>query len=61
MSEKTMKKYFITNPKGDIAGTVWTRAAAREHRIAFHEKIVQVEYKVKPNGTIEIINQKPVR
>lgn len=62
MSNKTLKKYFITDAKrGRITGVEKSRDDAREFRIPFREKIVQVEYNVKPNGTIEIINQKPVR
>lgn len=68
MSNKTRKKYFVVYPgsnmendDGYISGQFRTRESAREFRVPFDEKIVKVEYTVKPNGMIEIINQKQVR
>lgn len=61
MSNETLKQYFITAPSGAIQGIERSRDDARSFRIPFKEKIVQVEYKIKPNGTIEIVNQKQVR
>lgn len=61
MSNKTLKQYFVTAPNGAIQGIEHSRKDAREFRIPFQEKIVKVEYAVKSNGMIEIINQKQVR
>ena len=61
MSNKTLKQYFVTAPNGAIQSIEHSRKDAREYRIPFQEKIVKVEYTVKPNGMIEIINQKQVR
>lgn len=61
MSNKTLKQYFVTAPNGAIQSIEQSRKEAREYRIPFQEKIVKVEYTVKSNGMIEIINQKQVR
>ena len=61
MSNKTLKQYFVTAPNGAIQSIEHSRKDAREYRIPFQEKIVKVEYTVKSNGMIEIINQKQVR
>ena len=61
MSNKTLKQYFVIAPNGAIQSIEHSRKEAREYRIPFQEKIVKVEYTVKSNGMIEIINQKQVR
>jgi hypothetical protein len=65
--QTTQKQYLVVYPgkesgyPGHIEKTTRTREEAREHRVPFQHKIMQVEYRVAKNGTIEIVNQKQVR